>query len=79
MEFEEFFQSGYTFAYRFYRGETAKVDALLAIIGPEGTDVSGISKILRPQIQTNQDKESTPEKKENGIKKTAVQRIKLRV
>lgn len=40
MEFESF-QSGTLLHIGINEGETAKVDALLAIIGPEGTDVSG--------------------------------------
>ena len=43
MEFESF-QSGTLLHIGINEGETAKVDALLAIIGPEGTDVSGIVK-----------------------------------
>ena len=43
MEFESF-QSGTLLHIGINEGESAKVDALLAIIGPEGTDVSGIAK-----------------------------------
>ncbi|WP_298351538.1 pyruvate dehydrogenase complex dihydrolipoamide acetyltransferase [uncultured Dokdonia sp.] len=43
MEFESF-QSGTLLHIGINEGETAKVDALLAIIGPEGTDVSGVIK-----------------------------------
>jgi pyruvate dehydrogenase E2 component (dihydrolipoamide acetyltransferase) len=42
MEFESFY-SGTLLKIGVGEGETAKVDKLLAIIGPEGTDVSGIS------------------------------------
>lgn len=42
MEFESFY-SGTLLKIGIAEGETAKVDALLAIIGPKGTDVSGIS------------------------------------
>ncbi len=41
MEFESFY-SGTLLKIGIQEGETAKVDTLLAIIGPEGTDVSGI-------------------------------------
>lgn len=41
MEFESF-QSGTLLYIGLDEGETAKVDALLAIIGPQGTDVSGV-------------------------------------
>jgi pyruvate dehydrogenase E2 component (dihydrolipoamide acetyltransferase) len=43
MEFESF-QSGTLLYIGLGEGETANVDALLAIIGPEGTDVSGIAQ-----------------------------------
>ncbi len=42
MEFESFY-TGTLLKIGIQEGETAEVDALLAIIGPEGTDVSGIS------------------------------------
>lgn len=43
MEFESF-QSGTLLYVGLKEGESAKVDALLAIIGPKGTDVSSIAK-----------------------------------
>ena len=43
MEFESF-QSGTLLHIGINEGETAKVDALLAIIGPKGADVSGVVK-----------------------------------
>ncbi|MEO5788005.1 MAG: pyruvate dehydrogenase complex dihydrolipoamide acetyltransferase [Gelidibacter sp.] len=43
MEFESF-QSGTLLFIGLDEGESAKVDSLLAIIGPKGTDVSGIAK-----------------------------------
>ena len=43
MEFESF-QSGTLLHIGLNEGESAKVDALLAIIGPKGTDVSSIAK-----------------------------------
>lgn len=42
MEFESFY-SGTLLKIGIQEGETAKVDSLLAIIGPEGTDVSSIN------------------------------------
>ncbi|MFC7356608.1 pyruvate dehydrogenase complex dihydrolipoamide acetyltransferase [Jejudonia soesokkakensis] len=42
MEFESFY-SGTLLKIGIAEGETAKVDAMLAIVGPKGTDVSGIS------------------------------------
>src|SRR5690606_24979436 len=41
MEFESFY-SGTLLHIRIQEGESALVDSVLAIIGPEGTDVSGI-------------------------------------
>ena len=46
MEFESF-QSGTLLFIGLDEGETAKVDALLAIIGPKGTDVSEIAKNIK--------------------------------
>ncbi|MEP6262314.1 MAG: pyruvate dehydrogenase complex dihydrolipoamide acetyltransferase [Gillisia sp.] len=43
MEFESFYD-GVLLKIGIEEGETAKVDSLLAIIGPEGTDVSGIGE-----------------------------------
>ena len=43
MEFESF-QSGTLLHVGLQEGESAKVDALLAIIGPAGTDISGVAK-----------------------------------
>jgi len=55
MEFESFY-SGTLLKIGIGEGESAKVDALLAIIGPEGTDVSNIST-AKPKPAA---KESTP-------------------
>ena len=55
MEFESF-QSGTLLEIGLKEGESAKVDSLLAIIGPAGTDVSGVA--------ANFSKTSTPAKKE---------------
>ena len=48
MEFESF-QSGNLLHIGLNEGETAKVDSLLAIIGPKGTDVSGIAKNFKAE------------------------------
>lgn len=48
MEFESFY-SGTLLKIGIAEGETAKVDALLAIIGPAGTDISGISIEAAPK------------------------------
>ncbi|SFZ89326.1 pyruvate dehydrogenase E2 component (dihydrolipoamide acetyltransferase) [Flaviramulus basaltis] len=55
MEFESF-QSGTLLEIGLQEGESAKVDALLAIIGPAGTDVSGVA--------TNFKTSGTPKKEE---------------
>ena len=75
MEFESF-NSGTLLKIGIQEGETAKVDALLAIIGPKGTDISGISmeKIAAPNKETTPEvKKETPkaEKKEEVVKETA--------
>ncbi|MGC1204688.1 MAG: pyruvate dehydrogenase complex dihydrolipoamide acetyltransferase [Flavobacteriaceae bacterium] len=59
MEFESF-QSGTLLEIGLKEGESAKVDALLAIIGPAGTDVSGVA--------ANFSKSSAPAKKEETPK-----------
>ncbi|OUR91347.1 pyruvate dehydrogenase complex dihydrolipoamide acetyltransferase [Flavobacteriales bacterium 34_180_T64] len=51
MEFESF-QSGTLLHIGLNEGESAKVDALLAIIGPEGTDVSAIAKNFKVEENT---------------------------
>jgi pyruvate dehydrogenase E2 component (dihydrolipoamide acetyltransferase) len=75
MEFESF-NSGTLLKIGIQEGETAKVDALLAIIGPKGTDISGISmeKSAAPQKETSAgDKKEAPkaEKKEEAAKEAA--------
>ncbi|TVZ53140.1 pyruvate dehydrogenase complex dihydrolipoamide acetyltransferase [Dokdonia sp. Hel_I_53] len=61
MEFESF-QSGTLLHIGIQEGETAKVDALLAIIGPAGTDVSEIAKEQKTAASKNTPK--TESKKE---------------
>ncbi len=60
MEFESF-QSGTLLEIGLQEGESAKVDALLAIIGPAGTDVSGVA--------ANFSSDAAPAKKEEAPKK----------
>ncbi|GGW68740.1 pyruvate dehydrogenase E2 component (dihydrolipoamide acetyltransferase) [Winogradskyella epiphytica] len=60
MEFESF-QSGTLLHIGLGEGESAKVDSLLAIIGPAGTDVSGIAKNYSAEGDAK--KESQPEAK----------------
>ncbi|WP_191860756.1 pyruvate dehydrogenase complex dihydrolipoamide acetyltransferase [Hanstruepera ponticola] len=74
MEFESF-QSGTLLHVGLQEGESAKVDALLAIIGPEGTEVSAIAKNFNPSGDTSEAKkeESKPvEKPKAEPKKEAV-------
>ena len=67
MEFESFYD-GVLLKIGIAEGETAKVDSLLAIIGPEGTDVSGIgeggsSKPKAAKKEESQEEEETKETK----------------
>ena len=61
MEFESF-QAGTLLHIGLNEGETAKVDALLAIIGPKGTDVSDIAKNFKTDADETK-KETKPEPK----------------
>jgi len=68
MEFESFYE-GTLLKIGIAEGETAKVDSLLAIIGPEGTDVSGIGsgKSAAPK-KKSESSESDSEEKETDEK-----------
>ncbi len=61
MEFESF-QSGTLLFIGLNEGETAKVDALLAIIGPAGTDVSTIAKNFKVSGDDKEEAKSEPKK-----------------
>ncbi|MGB6269909.1 MAG: pyruvate dehydrogenase complex dihydrolipoamide acetyltransferase [Olleya sp.] len=63
MEFESF-QSGTLLFIGLDEGESAKVDSLLAIIGPKGTDVSGIAKNFSPNASSSAKKEEAPKASE---------------
>lgn len=69
MEFESFYK-GTLLHIGIQEGETAKVDALLAIIGEEGTDVSGIvngkqaSSSKKETSKKEEPKKETPKKEE---------------
>jgi pyruvate dehydrogenase E2 component (dihydrolipoamide acetyltransferase) len=64
MEFESF-QSGTLLEIGLKEGESAKVDALLAIIGPAGTDVSGVAaKFSATTAPKNEDAPKAEAKKE---------------
>ncbi|WP_452219561.1 pyruvate dehydrogenase complex dihydrolipoamide acetyltransferase [Lacinutrix salivirga] len=60
MEFESF-QSGTLLHIGLDEGDTAKVDSLLAIIGPEGTDVSNIAKNFKAEGDSPKKEEATKE------------------
>ena len=68
MEFESFYD-GVLLKIGIEEGETAKVDSLLAIIGPEGTDVSGIGE-GGPSKPKAAKKEETLEEEETKETKT---------
>ena len=67
MEFESF-NAGTLLFVGLQEGETAKVDSLLAIIGPEGTDVSTIAEKAKdgqkPTAKKEEKPKATEEKKE---------------
>ncbi|OBX21923.1 MULTISPECIES: pyruvate dehydrogenase complex dihydrolipoamide acetyltransferase [Bizionia] len=67
MEFESF-QSGTLLHIGLDEGETAKVDALLAIIGPKGTDVSAIAKNFKTEDDSDK-KEDKPKVEKSESKK----------
>ena len=75
MEFESFYE-GTLLKIGIAEGETAKVDSLLAIIGPEGTDVSGIGsgKAAAPKKKSET---SDKELKKKNLKITLQMKIIL--
>ncbi|MBU3823066.1 pyruvate dehydrogenase complex dihydrolipoamide acetyltransferase [Flavobacteriaceae bacterium XHP0103] len=66
MEFESF-QSGTLLHIGLQEGESAKVDELLAIIGPEGTDVSGVAANFKASAPA-ESKEEAPKKVQEAPK-----------
>lgn len=77
MEFESF-QSGTLLHIGLQEGESAKVDELLAIIGPAGTDVSGVAKNFKaggsaPEVEPKTESKAAPkeEKKEEPKKEAS--------
>lgn len=62
MEFESFY-NGTLLKIGIKEGESAKVDALLAIIGPSGTDVSGVSMVTPSVLKSA----TTEEKNTNSV------------
>ena len=63
MDFESF-QSGTLLYIGLNEGDSAKVDSLLAIIGPAGTDVSGIAKNFKVENTPSEEKKEEAPKKE---------------
>jgi len=61
MEFESF-QSGTLLQIGLQEGESAKVDSLLAIIGPEGTDVSDVAKNFKVEGSASETKKEVAPK-----------------
>ena len=69
MEFESFYE-GTLLHIGINEGESAKVDSLLAVIGNEGTDVSGIIANFKVNVNSNttsEEKKETPKKEEKAI------------
>ncbi|OEY72910.1 pyruvate dehydrogenase complex dihydrolipoamide acetyltransferase [Salegentibacter salarius] len=63
MEFESFYE-GTLLKIGLEEGETAKVDSLLAIIGPDGTDVSNVSVDGKSKKKSSAKSEKKDDKKE---------------
>ncbi|WP_299442764.1 pyruvate dehydrogenase complex dihydrolipoamide acetyltransferase [uncultured Aquimarina sp.] len=70
MEFESFY-NGTLLHIGIEEGQTAPVDKLLAIIGPAGTDVSGLKGGVPASVSTSEVKE-TASAKEDKVEKVAV-------
>lgn len=70
MEFESFY-NGTLLKIGIQEGETAKVDTLLAILGPAGTDVSGITGAASQKDSAPAKKEEKQEAKEEPKKEEA--------
>ncbi len=75
MEFESFY-SGTLLKIGVQEGETVKVDALLAIIGPEGTDVSGIAS-GESKSKSSGKKEETSSKEEGSADKASKEKTNV--
>ena len=78
MEFESFY-SGTLLKIGIAEGETAKVDALLAIIGPKGTDVSGIQgNTKKAKAKASESQKSTTSSSEVKEKSTPAKTEELK-
>ena len=76
MEFESF-NEGTLLHIGLSAGESANVDDLLAIIGPEGTDVSGIAQNFRAVTAETQTEEAAKTKIESPAPKVVVETPKI--
>lgn len=70
MEFESF-NAGTLLHIGIQEGETAPVDSLLAIIGPEGTDVSGVTGNFGKEESKSEESKSDESKSEDSKEETA--------
>ncbi len=70
MEFESFY-SGMLLKIGIVEGESAPVDALLAIIGPKGTDISGVAENFKNAGKSSGKKESTSAKTSENEEKSS--------
>lgn len=70
MEFESF-NAGTLLHIGIQEGETAPVDSLLAIIGPEGTDVSGVTGNFGKEESKSEESKSEESKSEDSKEETA--------
>ncbi|WP_456440945.1 2-oxo acid dehydrogenase subunit E2 [Psychroserpens sp.] len=80
MEFESF-QSGTLLHIGIQEGESAKVDVLLAIIGPSGTDVSNIAKnfkVADPTSEVKQEVKPIEAKKEQTVIQSVSEESKVK-
>ncbi|WP_299097609.1 pyruvate dehydrogenase complex dihydrolipoamide acetyltransferase [Winogradskyella sp.] len=75
MEFESF-QSGTLLHVGLEEGQSAKVDSLLAIIGPAGTDVSGIAGNFKVGGEAKQETKTVAPKKEEAKPVAAKEEVK---
>jgi len=76
MEFESF-QSGNLLHIGLNEGESAKVDSLLAIIGPKGTDVSSIAKNFKVEGEDAKIEAKAEPKKESPKAETKREETKI--
>ncbi len=70
MEFESF-NAGNLLYIGLKEGETAKVDSLLAIIGPKGTDVSGVASNFKVESEQSSEPQETEAPKTDSPKTEA--------